>query len=213
MVMEAPVTPHKRYEQTVRAYTAFFSAFMGFGLKAVIDHKEWGHERWVCFAITLPLFLRYLLGSSNQLWYEYVREDPSARLRSLILWDFCWLLTFGILGMVICYTNSVQGFLRGTAVFGLVATLGPLWDKWIKDRKGIQMNEFWFEWFRINAIFTFVALVTAIVYRNGFGKLQSVYGVDWSLIVLALASIAIMFFDLRHQLHVLEPAETDRPDD
>src|SRR5438046_919236 len=104
----------RRYEQSVRVFTVFFSALMGFALKRILENPAFstlGNDRWACFLLALMLFLRFLFGSANHLWEEYVKTPPDGKARNFMLWDLFWLTGFGFLALQICYSNTVQQFL------------------------------------------------------------------------------------------------------
>ena len=91
----------KRYEQSVRVATVFFSVVMGFGLKHILEPPT-GHginpetDRWACFFIALLLFIRFLFGSANHLWDEYVPIPSHWLDKKLLIVGFCIARCAGI---------------------------------------------------------------------------------------------------------------------
>jgi hypothetical protein len=88
----------------------------------------------------------------------------------------------------------------------MLATLAPLCGSAIARWKKLGVTDFWFPWFVINAIYALIALFAALSYKNQWmtSVVGSAFGVDWVLIVFAIASSTIFLFDLRHQLNVLD---------
>src|SRR5437879_4207317 len=69
-------TPMRRYDQSIRVITAFFAALLGFGLKNLLDNKSLPSDMPApCFILSVLLFLRFILGSANHYWYDYVNTD------------------------------------------------------------------------------------------------------------------------------------------
>src|SRR5438477_2926999 len=121
------VLPGTRYETTIRVCTVLFSAVTGFGLNHILQTTgEFGDGRWLAFLITLFATLRFLFGSANHLWLEYVATDAMKNAKILILWDVFWLMTFSVLVLGLCYAHSTKQFLLLTAIFGGVAAAGGL---------------------------------------------------------------------------------------
>src|SRR5262245_31212461 len=104
----------KRYEQSVRVVTAFYAVLLGFGLKNLVDGnslKSHGESHWLLLILASLFFLRFLLGSANHLWIKYVSQDPQSISALGFLWDIIMLIVFGVIGLSICYADSVPTFL------------------------------------------------------------------------------------------------------
>jgi hypothetical protein len=143
----------KRYEQSIRVITTFFAALLGLGLKNLLDPKAFNpaNARWPCFLMSVFLFLRFLLGSNNHLWFEFVRPDLDRSRRSdeppyvppprgRVINDFVFLIVFGLFGVAICYSTTLDEFLDGNLLltgvgFGWVVVYWIV--GWIKE-KSIQ---------------------------------------------------------------------------
>jgi hypothetical protein len=122
----------KRYESAIRVITAFFGVLLGFGLKRLLDNDSFDpHPAEIpCFVLAVLLFVRFLLGSSNHMWFEFVRPDLSTKAGSAypvpklrILYDFSFLLIFGAIGMAICYSKKLDQFLDLNILLLAVALL------------------------------------------------------------------------------------------
>jgi hypothetical protein len=138
----------KRYEQSVRVVTALFATLLGFGLKQILDNFPDKSTQVPCFLMALMLFLRFLLGSANQSWSDYVKPDAGevpekVITRGPMVTDFVFLLIFGLLGSMICYSTSFRAFMERMLVFNLVAVAWCLiyirrdprrsvFDDWVK---------------------------------------------------------------------------------
>src|SRR5205814_1785482 len=101
------------------------------GLKRLLDEHSFVPEnaQWPCFFMSVFLFLRFLLGSSNHMWFEFVRPDLAqdsafCAPRSQILNDFLFLVMFGLIGMAICYSTTLDQFLRLNL---LLTGIGIVW--------------------------------------------------------------------------------------
>jgi hypothetical protein len=61
----------------VRVFTVFFSALVGFGLKRLLDVQtpaDFLIDRRPCVILCVLLFLCFLTGSANHLWFEICPE-------------------------------------------------------------------------------------------------------------------------------------------
>jgi hypothetical protein len=132
-----PEQANPRYLQSITVVTLFFAALLGFGLNHILEaeHTEKGsiiaHHRWEFFFVAVFIFVRFLTGSANHLWLEYVknpREDPETWFglnQDYILFtvDLATLTIFGCLGVAMCYSENENTFfiytasLLGTALF------------------------------------------------------------------------------------------------
>jgi uncharacterized membrane protein len=115
-----------QHESTLRVCTVFFSALTGFALARFfrVDSILPEVSRWPCFAAALLLFLRFLFGSANHLWYELVRPaaEPRAK-RCELFWHLSCLIVIGVLAVYICDSDSVSKFLWRNLWFGIAGVV------------------------------------------------------------------------------------------
>jgi hypothetical protein len=194
-----------RYDQTIRVFTVFFSALMGFGLKHLLDDLNFdqdhgGINRWPCFILGILLFLRFLLGSANHPWLQYSSNAPNTEARWSLLRDFCWLTILGILALVACYSETVSNFLFwegclvGTAAVDVSLELtifrSAAAGTWMKGWLWINLIQLGF----IFGAHRLDAILRTVPY----------FGYSWSLIILIALFAFILLWDFSHQLSILE---------
>jgi hypothetical protein len=124
-----PEQTNPRYLQSITVVTLFFAALLGFGLNHLLEteHTEKGSiiadHRWGVFFVAVFIFLRFLTGSANHLWLEYVRDPRVDRSwwfelnqdDVLFTWDLAWLTLFGYFGVAMCYSKNDHTFFWYTA--------------------------------------------------------------------------------------------------
>ncbi len=153
--------PGARYEATIRVVTAFFAALIGFGLKQLLDVRYKPDMElsafWLpCFITAVSLFLRFITGSANHLWLEYVRYDPALKWSFAV--DILFLAIFGVIAPLICYSDSLAQFLYLSASLSFVAlawgSIAPClenrseqgqWQEWLWI-DGFHCGVFVFAW-------------------------------------------------------------------
>jgi len=194
----------RRFEQAIRVVTAFYAVLLGFGLKNLLDHGVEGAKH-SCLVLSTLLFLRFLLGSANHMWYVYVRDDldpgrsefPSRRWP--MMFDCCFLILFGFLALDICYSTTVPKFLF---LHLFLPVLAHIWAfcymvhrEWWKNEK---TPDVWDYWFWLNAVQAF-CIAFAI-----FAGLD--WGWNWTLVLVSLifAYLALLGWDFYKQLEILE---------
>jgi len=103
----------RRYESSIRIITAFFAALVGLAVRYVIDGNNplSADLRWPCFLLSVFLFLRFLLGSANHLWYEYTKNEPAQVCRYSVGKDFGFLISFGCMAVAITFAKTLKEFL------------------------------------------------------------------------------------------------------
>jgi hypothetical protein len=221
----------KRYEQSVRVITAFFSVLLGFGLKALLDEASKGDgvmpagTLWPCFFASTFLFLRFLVGSNNHMWREYVFPDGKADTNFQaskvgLLRDFTFLIIFGFFGVGICYARSLDTFLRlnlALLFFALIwVFVGVIYTsaKGRGSATGVRTDQRrWWFWRWINL--AQVAVVCVVIYfQNGLAA-GSWTGPCWlsslpplnGMWLLAVCYAVLLLWDLWEQFEVLESAK------
>jgi hypothetical protein len=132
----------RRYEQSIRVMTAFFAALLGFGLKNLLDGKGVPQEMAApCFVLSVLLFLRFLIGSSNHCWCDYVLTDmDNNSMPANPLWvgmDLLILLLLGVLSAFSCYATTIEGFLAGHLIIVIIAIMWSILY-FVLDRKSLS---------------------------------------------------------------------------
>lgn len=108
-----PAPYYPRYKESIRVFTVFFAAVLGFGLKHLLDlhtklakqpveifSHNWVPYKWLFFLVATFIFLRFLTASANLLWFEYQREERDYGWRDnfLVIASFSWLTIFACFG-------------------------------------------------------------------------------------------------------------------
>lgn len=228
----------KRYEQSVRVITAFFSVLLGLGLKNFLDPKMFGPEnaRWPCFLMSVFLFLRFLLGSNNHMWVEYVRPDrqegPDAEENIShihhiqIFFDFFFLVVFGLIGVSVCYSTTADQFLDGNLRLTGMALGWASFYRVLGLARGLPSGK-WAYWFWVNLVqFSCILIICSLVIPLNWGVIPYWLSVflpgpawNWSLFILVLVYFGVFTWDFLTQLKILKegpikvtpPAENPPP--
>lgn len=209
--MNGSKEPSMHYtEPGIRVITVFFAALVGFGLKHLADETAKGHDGHpddlTCFVLAVLLFLRFLLGSANHLWYEYIRSRPPVKTSQLGI-DLAALTGYGIIAVYICYAETLTHFLWGSVFLLLGACIWLGVDAWFAPGQERQ----WKNWLIINLV-QGVVLVCVALGNTSMGDIYPGYA-SWKVILL-LVFIACLVFDFHLQMQVLKRkpgAETDTP--
>ena len=195
----------KRYEQSTRVVTAFYAVLLGFGLKRLLDNPSLEGNRWFYLILASLFFLRFLIGSANHLWFEYVSRDPVRINEKRLLFDVFFLIVFGVIGLVICYEADAKGFLQWNCWLGVVGTIGAL-VYWGRGRRDGTSGD-WSFWVWINLAQTALAFLALIVHWSyAVPPKLPWWPVDGSLALLSLAYLALLLTDVHKQLTVLATA-------
>jgi hypothetical protein len=214
----------KRYESAIRVISAFFAVLLGFGLRKILDGQTFTppEAQWPCFFLSVLLFLRLLLGSSNHMWFEFVRPDLKAdstwtASKLQVMNDFLFLVAFGLIGVAICYSHGLPMFLNLNI---LLAALGIVWAvgyevlawlsvQYFRGKKRIPAGK-WGFWLGINlAQLASLLLVKHGLIPAGLGVVKPWPDFmpgppwEWSLAILTLLYFVILIVDLVCQLNVL----------
>lgn len=192
------------YEPSVRSFTVFFSVLVSIGIKHILDATCFGADQWPCFILAILLCLRFLTGSANHMWFEFVNSERSQVSRAHLLRDVSSLTVFGVLALAICYSTSVDSFLGWTLVLLGAASISEIaelvWEGSGGSREGANWTS---HWLRINV----VQLGCTGIVKYGYGQWKwTVPGLDWNLAVtvLCLLSACFLYWDFNHQLDVLQ---------
>jgi hypothetical protein len=221
----------KRYEQATRVVTALFAVLLAFGLKHLIDSNGLSAEyKWPCFLATLFLFLRFMIGSANHMWYEFVLPDLDLKVKPLgdvtrqVRADFAFLIWFGLIGTIICLSNSIDEFLRlnltltaSALLWGIVNFLAAFakrrtsrWNFWI-GINACQSFVIWMVWYfslpgTLGKIGDF-GMATALLHHLPANWEQVIAGWDTIICALSLVYLGALWTDLIFQLRMLAMAE------
>jgi hypothetical protein len=162
-----------RYLESIRVVTTLFAAILGFGLNHILEaeHTEparsvIAHHRWGFFLIALFIFLRFLTGSANHLWLEYVKDPRVDRPRFglnpddiLFTVDLAWLTLFGCLGVAMCYAKNEDTFFLLTSGLLTAALIWSLLDWFFRRRQWrLEIGNWGPTWIVLNLIHLFVVL-------------------------------------------------------
>lgn len=211
----------KRYEQSIRVITGFFAVLLGFGLKKLLDAPSFdpANARWPCFLMSVFLFLRFLLGSNNHMWVEFVSDDRGPTIGSKVshkqvLNDFLFLVLFGLIGMGICYSTTLDEFLSLNLLFTGAAFVWAMVHAGISRRAGKKMRPpigDWSYWRWVNlAQFFSILVVKYVIIPCKCGAIPwwpSFFpgpAWDWSVLILVVVYLVIFAWDFLEQLKILE---------
>jgi hypothetical protein len=162
-----PEQTNPRYLQSITVVTLFFAALLGFGLNHLLEteHTEKGSiiadHRWGVFFVAVFIFLRFLTGSANHLWLEYVNDPRDDRRKMddvLFTWDLAWLTLLGCLGVAMCYSKEGYTFFIYTASLLLAALIWSILDWYSRRRQWRRGRGDWAHtwrahtWILLNAI-------------------------------------------------------------
>lgn len=181
-----PPTPHAQYESITRVCTVFFSAVIGFGLNHILQQQPpvpIAADRWPCFILAFLLFLRFLFGSANHLWFELVRPQAPTPSSLFILWDIVCLISFGLIALWICDSTSTAGFLWSNLIFGITAFGVAI----INAVRGDPTRAFAIAWLIINALHA--AAVGGLLYWG--------YPLVYLIAIYLLLLLADTFFQIK----------------
>jgi hypothetical protein len=189
------------YSQTVTVITIFFSTIMALGLQKILE-EPLGKQKWWCFFVALTLFVRFLAGSANHLWFEHVTATATKEKKNGLLWHFGWLTLFAYFGLRICYSDSLEKFLIWNGVFGLLAVAAPFFDTWREHKLKRKGNELFFKWLGINGAFLAAVGLVYLWYWAG-GKGAKPYELTLMIASLGVCCAVLLLADLHIQLKYL----------
>jgi hypothetical protein len=199
--------PGERYERSIQVTSAFFAAFIGFGLKNLLDEAKKASspaeaaDWWALLILAVLLFLRFLLGSANHLSVEYVLGEPTPQRRRYLVFDLAVLVLLGLLAARICFATNVKDFFWWNLWF-----LAPafLWGFFAAERRTKTWSESGM-WLAINALqagCVIILLCTSVAARVPYLECQ------WTLVVLTILYALALLVDFGAQLDALDEAIT-----
>ncbi len=209
-----PAADAKRYEQCVRVFTVFFSALAGLGLKKLADnsvHAAWSPcEAWACFTAAFFLLLRFLFGSANHLWLDFIGDPPERKKESgkdrnrempaAMVWDCLWLAFIGILAVIACYAPDPSSFLVFQVLLAVAAGVAIALDRFLRGSFGEKRRGLAPLWIGINLALAAAGLAAACALQAGLPA----PAVLWSA---AGISIACFLADMIVQARELDSAD------
>jgi hypothetical protein len=196
--------PGARYEPVARVVTAFFAALIGFGIKNLLDVPAHPNKllpfRIPCFLIAVLLFLRYLTGSASHLWLEYIKHDDPKR-PWFFAFDIGFLILFGMIALMICYTEDLLTFFCWSATLNVSAIC------WGGIRECFKPHDHgdWLRWAWIDGIHAFFFVFGSFVVFVTPPQLM-IGRFTLSLWLWVLMSGFLFGWDLKVQLDNLEKA-------
>jgi hypothetical protein len=203
-------TPANFYSQTVNVITIFFSTFMAIGLQKILEQHLDG-QSWLCFVVAFTLFLRFLSGSANHLWFEHVIAIPNETTRRGLLWHSGWLTMFAFLGLQICYAPSIKQFLMWSGAFGLLTVVAPLIDTCREHKRGEKVSDLFYKWLLLNVAFSAAVGLAWLGYFEV--KDTAFHGIRLPLAMLSFVCVILLLLDLHIQLKHLMRTQKPEPVD
>ena len=187
-----------RYAQSIIASRNFFAILIGLSLQHILDTERNLDDpiylnRWPLFLIGTLLFLRFLIGSANHLWKEYIRRPGTTSSQGRVLFDLGFLTLFGALGVVAFYQASVSSFLIWVGVISVSALMWGLIDQCCRP------NSDWRFWLWINLAQSGAIILTLIL--TCYVRIDLPW-LRWDLwlVTLAAALVIFLYWDVRKQL-------------
>jgi len=185
----------KPFEQTVRALTAFFAALVGFGLKNILEHGIENKAFVILpFLIAVSMGLRFILGSTNQMYLDYVlpKHPPIVGL----LWETLSLVLFGGLCAMMCFADTLETFFAFVGGIPFVAIVWGLVAARVEQvRAGGEAKYVWSEWMVMDALqaLLFVGLI-ALCGLQGWPQRKEV-----CLVIASALCVLFFIWDLHFQ--------------
>lgn len=202
-------------EPGIRVITVFFAALVGFGLKHLADDGVGGVDESVlgapnrfpddftCFCLAVLLFLRFLLGSANHLWYEHSRPGAIESRRNLAF-DLAALTGYGLIAVTICYAKTLEEFLWRSVGLLIVACIWSGVDAFFFRR---TQRRWWIGWLPINIIQgLFIALVIWKMTDMGVPS----FGYAWWKLLLVVVYVGCLVADFFFQMKLMKLITTTR---
>jgi hypothetical protein len=227
---------YPRYKESVRIFTVFFAAVLGFGLKHLLDttkvaqkpvgqihlYKTWEIHtyKWLFFLVAIFIFLRFLTASANLLWLEYQRDERDYDWRDnfLVIAGFSWLTIFAYFGAYLCYSGTPSQFFSRAFYLLLAAFVASVIHvPWTLVKKQLKKwrtstGQWALGWLFVNGIQLAVVVLLSGVPSWMWGS-RLIVGGTWGtrLLVLAIASAVILIIDYIWQLWQLAKPPKQEP--
>jgi hypothetical protein len=208
------------FEPSIRIVQWFFGALIALSLTHLFrdGHNNFHGNIWPVFILTALLFTRYLIGSANHMWYEYIKHTTSPNdqpvIRHMKLFkDFAFLAFFGFLAVRTTDTATVESLLRWSMALLSVAVSWTFLDQpmtsmlsWRRIRNEKPTMR-WRFWLRVNLV---QLLCTLVVYCTWdcLGQVRLLW-TRWSASLLALCIVYafLLLWDFHEQCKLLESTE------
>lgn len=207
------------YEQSIRIVHWFFGALVALALTHLYRdrHLDPNADIWPAFILCTLFFIRYLVGSANHMWHEYVRPPGCGRAHVRLFKDFLFVVVFGFVAIQITDSRNVKALLGWCVVLLIIAVCWTIFGLLIETCSPGIRKKFgpyvgnWNFWFWINVL---QLLLTFPIYL-WWEKVDSwrLRWPDWSgaLALLAVAYFLLLVWDVNWQFRVLEAAKDPAP--
>ena len=193
----------KPYEQCARAAVTFFSLLVGLAIKHFLDHAIRSdnpvlqHNRWIYFGIGVFIFLRYVIGSTNHLWQEYVRHatvKPSHfNKETWFLIDLSFLMIFGLLGIFAFSQTTVFKMHLWLFIYSFIGVMWTAVNNLFRDP-----NNPWKFWGFVNGSQGVLLILSYL--GHTFWPFSIICQWDIWLFLLFLGTLGLFYWDLSYQL-------------
>ena len=207
-------------EPSIRVVQWFFGALIALALTHLFRDQRiyFKSDIWWVLLISAMLFARYLIGSANHMWYEYVKSgatppvNKSHRHFSMFK-DFAFLATFGFFALRITDTQTVADLLFWILMLLLVAVIWTPLDHLITSNgsfTGLWTNMKsgrWCFWLWINCWQLAITLGIWVIYRFfSTVALWTVPIIHWPIFLFVTVLIYIRFlcWDFLEQCKLLD---------
>lgn len=202
------------YEQSVRMVHWFFGALIALSLNHLFrdQRQSFGVDAWPALLLCTFLFLRYLIGSANHMWYEYAIKK-SENLTARLLRDFIFVIVYAFLAVRITDAADIRQLIFCQCVLLAVGVAWTATDKfltflrssWKKQRRSLRGR--WDFWLVINILQLLSALV---VFLFGINE-HRIPWIEWSvsLAMLVVIYFVLLVFDMTLQFRTLARMGTD----
>lgn len=192
-------------EPSVRVALAFFAALVGFGLKNLLDDGDRLPCKHLIFVSAVAMVLRFLWGSGNHFWLEYLSDEVPSVDRKRFATDLAFLVLFGVLAVFMCYASEGDWFLFLSACIPFAAMVWHL--IFTIASRSPPTHRRWDFWLRINFVHLSALLALLLI------LVEPLAGPDWNALVaksevfwflVVMVNLTACFVDVRLQLKVLE---------
>jgi hypothetical protein len=195
-------TANERYEGIVDAGLTFFTILVGLKLADLIDRNSLlAENKWPCFVIGVAAFFRYVTGSFVHQRAQHVNQPEKHDWQ--FLFDFAFLIAFGIIAVWACVAESVPDFLDRSMRFTFTAlawTCGYLLYTLVARARGRASTFKYSPWLVINAVQFYVFWRAQTLWPPAhptFGVFDQEFQWLWKL---SAVSVLLLFVDLCFQL-------------
>ena len=195
------------YEPSVRVLMVFFSALLAIGLKHLLGEGAapdgLGPDRWPSFILALILFLRFLTGTANHLALEFSEKTTNGNVSWFLVRHAFSVCLFGVLALLICYSDSLDDFFRGIIYFSLWALISNILD--MTNCFGRSRGAWVPQWLYQNLTQLAVAGFFLFFHSKHWWEYPLPFlGLKISLLIVIFIFVGIGLWDFSHQLKVVK---------